>query len=128
MTFGPTTPINLGRPHMVKTGTTDDFRDTWTLGCVPQVCVGVWMGNTNNDPMSKTSSSLTTGKLWADLMNALIARNGWPPTPFPVPDGVQIVRIPNIGGARPGQRDHEDVLLPGQKPGGLLEMNWQQPD
>ena len=61
-TFGPNTPLNLDRPHMVKTGTTDDYRDTWTIGCVPQVCVGVWMGNTNNDPMVKVSSSLTAGQ------------------------------------------------------------------
>jgi penicillin-binding protein 1C len=46
VTFGPASPLNLNRPHMVKTGTTDDYRDTWTVGCLPQVCVGVWMGNT----------------------------------------------------------------------------------
>src|SRR5581483_10393900 len=68
VTFGPATPLNIGRPHMMKTGTTDDYRDTWTIGCIPQMCVGVWMGNTDNRPMVKPSSSLTAGKVWSDLM------------------------------------------------------------
>jgi penicillin-binding protein 1C len=59
VTFGPGSPLNLGRPHMLKTGTTDDYRDTWTIGCLPRVCVGVWMGNTDNRPMVRVSSSLT---------------------------------------------------------------------
>jgi membrane peptidoglycan carboxypeptidase len=84
-TFGPNTPLNLDRPHMVKTGTTDDYRDTWTIGCVPQVCVGVWMGKTNNDPMVKVSSSLTAGKVWVEMIQALIERKRWPPEPWARP-------------------------------------------
>ena len=114
VTFGPNSPLNLDRPHMVKTGTTDDYRDTWTLGCLPQVCVGVWMGNTDNRPMQKTSSSLTAGKVWLDMMQALVARYEWPPEPFPRPDGVVVERVPAVGGARPGQSSYEEVFLPGQ--------------
>ncbi|MCC6174667.1 MAG: PBP1A family penicillin-binding protein [Chloroflexi bacterium] len=128
LTFGPNTPLNLGRPHMVKTGTTDDYRDTWTMGCVPQVCVGVWMGNTNNDPMTKVSSSLTAGKMWVDMMNALIERNHWEPVPFPRPDGLIVKRVPNVGNSRPGQTDHEEVFLPGHEEHYLLQMDWMRPD
>ena len=127
VTFGPTSPLNLTRPHMVKTGTTDDYRDTWTVGCLPQVCVGVWMGNTNNDPMVKVSSSLTAGKIWVDMINALIARYDWPPTPFPRPDGLVVTRVPNVGGARP-PGDHEEIFLPGQERGFQLELDWMRPD
>ena len=87
LTFGTNTPLNLDRPHMVKTGTTDDYRDTWTIGCVPQICVGVWMGNTNNDPMVKVSSSLTAGRIWVEMMQALIERKRWAPDPWPKPGG-----------------------------------------
>ena len=128
VTFGPASPINLPRPHMVKTGTTDDFRDTWTVGCVPQVCVGVWMGNTQNNPMVRTSSSLTAGRVWVDMMNALIERHGWEPEAFPVPEGVAVRRVRNTSGTRPGARDYEEVFLPGQQEGFRLEMNWMQPD
>ena len=127
-TFGPNTPLNLDRPHMVKTGTTDDYRDTWTIGCIPQVCVGVWMGNTNNDPMVKVSSSLTAGKVWVEMMQALIERNRWEPAPWPVPDGVTVTRIPNVGKTRAGQPDHEEVVVTGREPGGTLEMDWARAD
>jgi len=128
VTFGPNTPLNLDRPHMVKTGTTDDYRDTWTIGCVPQICVGVWMGNTNNAPMQKVSSSLTAGKVWVEMMRALIERNTWPPEPWPRPEGIIVTRIPNVGGTRPGQSDHEEVFLDGQEQRGTLEMDWTRPD
>jgi membrane peptidoglycan carboxypeptidase len=127
-TFGPNTPLNLDRPHMVKTGTTDDYRDTWTIGCVPQVCVGVWMGNTNNDPMVKVSSSLTAGKVWVEMMRALIERNGWPPEPWPQPEGVTVTRITNVGSTRAGQPDHEEVFLAGQELLGTLDLDWTRPD
>ena len=127
VTFGPNTPLNLDRPHMVKTGTTDDYRDTWTIGCVPQVCVGVWMGNTDNRPMAKTSSSLTAGKVWVEMMRGLIERSRWEPTPFPRPGGIVVTRVPNVGGTRPGQSDHEEVFLEGQGQRPLLEMDWMGP-
>ena len=113
------TTLNLGRPHMVKTGTTDDYRDTWTIGCVPQVCVGVWMGNTNNDPMVKVSSSLTAGKVWVEMMQALIERNRWEPAPWPLPEGIVV---------KPGPGGREEVFVEGQAQGGTLEMDWMRPE
>ena len=128
VTFGPNTPLNLNRPHMLKTGTTDDYRDTWTIGCVPQVCVGVWMGNTDNRPMVKTSSSMTAGKIWVDLMQALAERKGWAPDSFPRPDGVVVKRVPNASGARPDVADREEVFLQGQERTFTLDMDWKRPD
>src|SRR5579884_997370 len=128
VTFGPNSPLNLSRPHMVKTGTTDDYRDTWTIGCLPQVCVGVWMGNTNNEPMVRVSSSLTAGKMWVDMIKALVDRYHYDPIAFPQPDGVIVKRIPNVGVTRPGQRDHEEVFLPGHEDQFILDMDWRKPD
>jgi penicillin-binding protein 1C len=125
VTFGTNTPLNLGRPHMVKTGTTDDYRDTWTIGCVPQVCVGVWMGNTNNDPMVKTSSSLTAGRIWVEMMRALIERKRWDPVDWPKPEGVVIRQLPGVGGM---QGLHDEVFLEGHEDRFLLEMDWMRPD
>lgn len=125
--FGDASPLNLPRPHMVKTGTTDDYRDTWTVGCVPQVCVGVWVGNTRNTPMVQASSSLTAGKIWVDTINALVERSRWAPEPFPVPSGLVFKRIPSSSGARPGARDYEEVFLPGSEQTFDLKMDWMQP-
>jgi membrane peptidoglycan carboxypeptidase len=126
VTFGRQTPLNLTRPHMVKTGTTDDFRDTWTVGCLPQVCVGVWMGNTNNEPMQRVSSSLTAGKLWVEMIQTLIDHFNYPPSEFQRPDGMVVTRIPNVGSTRPGLRDHEEVFLAEHQGRGFLDMNWAE--
>jgi penicillin-binding protein 1C len=126
VTFGPASPLNLPRPHMVKTGTTDDYRDTWTIGCVPQVCVGVWMGNTNAEPMVKVSSSLTAGKIWVETIQALIAKNKWEPEHFRMPEGIVFRQVRSSGGARPRGGMREEVFLPGSQQGGLLEMDWRR--
>jgi membrane peptidoglycan carboxypeptidase len=128
LTFGPNTPLSLPRPHMVKTGTTDDYRDTWTVGCLPQVCVGIWMGNTDNAQMVKVSSSLTAGKIWVEMMNAMIDRYQLEPVPFERPEGVIVTQVPNVGVARPGAPTHEEVFLPGAEQRFLLEIDWMRPD
>lgn len=128
VTFGPASPLNLPRPHMVKTGTTDDYRDTWAIGCLPQVCVGVWMGNTNAEPMVRVSSSLTAGKIWVEIINALIDRYQLPPDAFPVPEGLIFRQVSNSGTTRRGQRVREEVFVPGNERGTLLEIDWRRPD
>ncbi|MEZ4643966.1 MAG: transglycosylase domain-containing protein [Chloroflexota bacterium] len=45
------------RPAAVKTGTTNDYRDAWTIGYTPQLAVGVWVGNTDNSPMDTVPGS-----------------------------------------------------------------------
>ena len=42
---------DFGIPVMGKTGTTNDFRDNWTMGYVPKLAVGVWVGNADNTEM-----------------------------------------------------------------------------
>jgi membrane peptidoglycan carboxypeptidase len=53
--FGFNTVLNAPYPVAVKTGTTNDFRDNWTLGYTPGVVVGVWVGNTDGHPMIDSS-------------------------------------------------------------------------
>ncbi|MEI6650427.1 MAG: PBP1A family penicillin-binding protein [Candidatus Moraniibacteriota bacterium] len=50
--FGTNNPLRFDdRPVAAKTGTTNEFRDGWTVGFTPQIAVGVWSGNNNNTPM-----------------------------------------------------------------------------
>jgi len=50
--FGPRSPLILpDRPVAAKTGTTQDFRDAWTIGYTPSLVAGVWVGNNDNHPM-----------------------------------------------------------------------------
>jgi hypothetical protein len=78
--------------------------------------------------MVKVSSSLTAGKLWVDMIDALIRRYDYEPVPFPRPDDIVVTRVPNVGVSRPGQADHEEVFLPGHEDRFLLDMDWRQPD
>jgi 1A family penicillin-binding protein len=74
-----------GRTAAVKTGTTDNQRDAWTIGYTPQLAVGVWVGNNNNVVMINGGSSMA-GPIWVNTMKQALA--GVPNTPFAVPPGV----------------------------------------
>lgn len=57
------------RPVAAKTGTTQKYRDAWTLGYTPSLVVGVWVGNNNNDSMSRAGAGLAAaGPLWHDFI------------------------------------------------------------
>ncbi len=56
------------RPVAAKTGTTNDYRDAWTIGYVPQLAVGVWVGNTDNRPMKRVPGSLGAAPIFHQVM------------------------------------------------------------
>ena len=69
--FGAQSFLNFGKRDVAaKTGTTNDKRDAWLIGYIPQVAVGVWTGNNDNSPMKKGSS--ISGKPWREFMNEII--------------------------------------------------------
>lgn len=74
-----------GRTVAVKTGTTDDNRDAWTIGYTPQLVVGVWVGNNNNDTMLNGGSGMA-GPIWLATMKQALAP--LPKVDFSVPAGV----------------------------------------
>ncbi|PIP26424.1 MAG: penicillin-binding protein [Candidatus Moranbacteria bacterium CG06_land_8_20_14_3_00_40_12] len=58
-----------------KTGTTQNFRDAWTVGYTPRIAVGVWVGNNDNQPMQAgADGSVVAGSLWHKFMEAIISR------------------------------------------------------
>lgn len=58
-----------GRPVAAKTGTTQEFRDAWTVGYTPSLAVGVWSGNNDNTPMQqKGSGVLAAAPIWNKFM------------------------------------------------------------
>lgn len=74
-----------GRTAAVKTGTTDDSRDAWTIGYTPQLAVGVWVGNNNNAAMANGGSGMA-GPIWVNTMKQ--ALTGVQNTPFTPPSSV----------------------------------------
>lgn len=62
--FGEKNYLTMSRPAAVKTGTTTDWHDIWTVGYTPSYTVGVWMGNNNNDAMRNISSATGAAPVW----------------------------------------------------------------
>lgn len=57
----------------VKTGTTNDFRDNWTIGYTPSFVVASWVGNNDNSPMNQLTSGVTgAAPIWNDIMTYLL--------------------------------------------------------
>jgi membrane peptidoglycan carboxypeptidase len=95
--FGPNSPLKLSRPAAVKTGTTDDFRDNWTLGYTSQLVTGVWVGNADNAPMRGTTGITGAAPIWHDFMEE--ALKPLPVDPLPAPSGIERVAIARTTGA-----------------------------
>ncbi len=55
----------------VKTGTTEDSRDAWTIGYTPDIAIGVWVGNNDNTPMDSGGSDMA-GPIWRSAMKAAV--------------------------------------------------------
>jgi len=84
-----------GKTAAVKTGTTDDQRDAWTIGYTPELAVGVWVGNNDNATMLNGGSGMA-GPIWVRTMSE--ALRGRQDVKFPVPAGiVQRAVCPNGG-------------------------------
>ncbi len=117
--FGSRSMLWLGndRPVAAKTGTTTDFRDSWTIGFTPQLCTGVWVGNSNNEPMEHVPGSAGAAPIWHDFM--LAALEGEPVMPFVEPPGLEWAVVDATSGLLPTQYSPStirDVFLPGTVP------------
>lgn len=66
--FGRNNVLILPFKSASKTGTTTDWHDNWTLGYTDDFAVGVWAGNTNNDPMTKIDGVTGAGPIWREVM------------------------------------------------------------
>jgi len=71
-TFGTHSALFIpGRDVAVKTGTTNNNRDAWTIGYTPSIAVGVWAGNNDNTPMKKGGVSVA-GPIWNKFINEVL--------------------------------------------------------
>jgi penicillin-binding protein 1C len=118
--FGSNSVLRLGFPAAVKTGTTNDSRDNWTVGYTPDLAVGVWVGNADYTPMQGTSGITGAAPIWADFMNAAIpylTNNN--PAPFTRPAEVEDHVICSISGTEPSSHcpdQKSEIFAKGQPP------------
>jgi 1A family penicillin-binding protein len=117
--FGSQSMLFLGsdRPAAAKTGTTTDFRDSWTIGFTPQLCTGVWVGNSNNEPMEHVPGSRGAAPIWHAVM--LAALESEPVIPFVEPPGLEWNIVDATSGLLPTEHSPStirEVFLPGTVP------------
>jgi membrane peptidoglycan carboxypeptidase len=84
--FGTALDLAGGRTGAVKTGTSNDYKDSLTIGYVPSLAIGVWVGNTDGRPMLQVAGSVGAGTIWKETMDAFL--KGRPLEPFTQPPTV----------------------------------------
>ena len=102
--FGRNSLLNLPFQVAAKTGTTNDFRDNWTMGYTPDLVTGVWVGNADYTPMINTTGLSGAAPIWSSFMQfavPIVSNNN--PTPFTFPSGITEKIICAVSGAEPSQ-------------------------
>ncbi|MGI8419882.1 MAG: transglycosylase domain-containing protein [Candidatus Levyibacteriota bacterium] len=117
--FGPNSALVVpGHTVPVKTGTTDEKRDNWTVGYTSSYVVGVWVGNNDNSPMSQKLASGITGAapIWNAIMSSVL--KGKPDEQPKKPDNVVAVQVDGFGGGLPhaGQPTRSEYFIKGTEP------------
>ncbi|OGO34521.1 MAG: penicillin-binding protein 1C, partial [Chloroflexi bacterium RBG_16_57_11] len=99
--FGLNSLLRLDRPAAVKTGTTSNFHDNWTVGYTPDLVVGVWSGNTDYQPMRDVNGLSGAAPIWHQFMRSVL--DDRPPQQFTRPPGLVQVEICRLSGLLPTQ-------------------------
>ena len=117
--FGEGSCLSLPFPCAVKTGTSGNFRDNWTLGYTPYYTVGVWVGNFDGKPMRNVSGVSGAGPLFRDIMLLLEKREKRRNFNFTIPEGlIEVYVCPQsgmlVGSSCPGKI--KEIFIKGTEP------------
>ncbi len=109
---------SLGRPVAAKTGTTNDLKDAWFAGFVPQLVTVSWVGYDQERPLGEhETGSKAAAPAWVSFMEKALA--GLPPVDFPVPDGIEFRPVDPATGllvTEDSDNPHIEVFAPGTAP------------
>jgi penicillin-binding protein 1C len=94
--FGLNSILRIDRPAAVKTGTTTNFHDNWTIGYTPDLLVGVWVGNSNYEAMHNVTGLTGAAPIWHEVMRSIL--EGRPKQEFVRPQGMVEVEICSFSG------------------------------
>jgi penicillin-binding protein 1C len=97
--FGRNSTLKIDRLAAVKTGTTTNFHDNWTIGYTPDLLVGVWVGNSNYEAMHNVTGLTGAAPIWHDAMRAIL--KGRPDQSFERPGGLIQVEVCDLSGLLP---------------------------
>ena len=120
LTFGENSLINIrGRSVAVKTGTTNDRRDNWTVGWTADTVVGTWVGNNDNSPMKQVASGVTgAAPIWRRILMEVLKNR--PDKEFAPPSDVEAILVDSVSGypEHDGFASRTDYFLKGTVPAG----------
>lgn len=97
--FGLNSTLKLDRPAAVKTGTSDNYHDNWTIGYTPDLVTGVWVGNSNYEAMRNVSGLTGAAPIWHNFMRAILVNR--PKQPFLPPPGMVQTEVCSLSGLLP---------------------------
>ena len=99
--FGAKSPLILAdRVVAAKTGTTQEWRDGWTLGFTPSLAAGVWVGNNDHSKMRAGADGVVVAApIWNQFMREALKNT--PPEQFLEPAGIQHIMVDTISGKLP---------------------------
>ncbi|HEY2982160.1 MAG TPA: hypothetical protein VGJ22_13330, partial [Anaerolineales bacterium] len=101
---------NLPFTVAAKTGTTNDFRDNWTLGFTPDLVTGVWIGNADYSPMINTTGLTGAAPIWSQFMTFAVPYvSGGSPTWLARPAGIVDKTICALSGTEPSNACHQQM-------------------
>jgi 1A family penicillin-binding protein len=116
--FGSSSDLFIpGYQVAVKTGTTNNLRDNWTIGYTPDRLVAVWVGNNDNTSMSYVASGVTgASPIWRKIMDSLL--KGRSVAGFAIPADLVSLKICTITGelACGSCPSRTEYFLPGTEP------------
>lgn len=126
--FGPNSQLRLSFDAAVKTGTTNEFIDNWTIGYTPDLVTGVWVGNADYTPMINTSGVTGAAPIWHAFMEAALAGRA---SPFGRPASIVERQICAISGAEPSEfcppdQIRTEVFAPNKLPLPKTRDLWQR--
>ena len=116
--FGRTSDLFFeDRQVAAKTGTTNDFRDNWTIGFTPQVATAVWVGNNDNEAMKDVTGLTGAAPIWRQVMDYVLRDK--PPEWYLRPPGLVDARVDAVSGLLPAPQSPATVaemFLEGTEP------------
>ncbi len=128
--FGTNSILNLSFPAAAKTGTTNEYRDNWTIGYTPDLVTGVWVGNADNTPMVDTSGVSGAAPIWAEFMEIAVPHlTDNAPSIFTRPDGIVEKVVCVYSGTEPSEecpKTRTEIFAVDTLPPGKEDDLWKK--
>lgn len=100
--FGSSGPLDFEFPVMIKTGTSQNYRDNWTVAVTPDYTVGVWVGNFNGAPMQNVSGVTGAAPIAHDVVDFLHDKRSW--TAWSDSEDLKKIEVCSLSGKKPTSR------------------------